>query len=251
MKSFTLKNRRLSVISKLLIIVLWILLSRTIDNEVIFPTISSTFHSFTDIVRRPSFIIIISHSLIRTLIGFVISLVLAVIIGILSSISNIIYHLMIPIINFLTSVPTMAIIILALIWLNNEFAPMFVGFIMVFPILYETVLKGILNLDSNIIDMAKVYKVQKMTLIKDVYIPNIFLNLSYIFPSALGINFKMVIAGEALSQPKYAIGTNLQLQKMYLNTSGVFAWIIIILLMSKIFKYVLEGVNHLCIKSKI
>ena len=48
---------------------------------------------------------------------------------------------MIPILNFLGSVPTMAIIILALIWLNNEIVPMFVGFIMIFPILYETVQK--------------------------------------------------------------------------------------------------------------
>ena len=47
-----------------------------------------------------------------------------------------------PILNLLTSTPTMAIIILALIWLDNEIVPMFVGFIMVFPILYETVLNG-------------------------------------------------------------------------------------------------------------
>ena len=248
MKSFTLKNRRLSIISKGLIIVIWTLLSKIIDNEAIFPTISSTFHTVMDIISRPNFFLIIGYSIIRTVIGFAISLFLGIIVGILSSLYKIIYHLMTPIIDFLTSVPTMAIIILALIWLNNEFAPMFVGFIMVFPILYETVLKGILNVDNNIIEMAKIYKVDKITIIKDIYIPNIFINLSYIFSSAMGINFKMVIAGEVLSQPKYAIGSNLQLQKMYLNTSGVFAWIIIILLIAKIFEYILEGIKYLCMK---
>ncbi len=67
----------------------------------------------------------------------------------------------------------MAIIILALIWLNNNKVPMFVGFIMVFPILYETVLNGILDIDYKIIDMAKLYKVSKTTLIKDIYIPSV------------------------------------------------------------------------------
>ncbi|WMM25615.1 ABC transporter permease subunit [Tissierella sp. MB52-C2] len=248
MKSFILKNRRLSIISKGLIIVIWILLSRIIDNEVIFPTISSTFHNIIDIISRPNFLLIIGYSIIRTVIGFAVSLFLGIIVGILSSLYKIIYYLMTPIIDFLTSVPTMAIIILALIWLNNEFAPMFVGFIMVFPILYETVLKGILNVDNNIIEMARIYKVDKITIIKDIYIPNIFINLSYIFSSAMGINFKMVIAGEVLSQPKYAIGSSLQLQKMYLNTSGVFAWIIIILLIAKIFEYILEGIKYLCMK---
>ena len=38
MKIFTLKDRELSLASKLLIIVLWIVLSRLIDNEIILPT---------------------------------------------------------------------------------------------------------------------------------------------------------------------------------------------------------------------
>ncbi len=251
MKEYILKDRKLSIISKILIIVIWLLLSRLIDNEIIFPSIKSTFVSLIDIIKNPNFLIIIGYSILRSLIGFIISLLLAIIIGIFSSTSKTIYHLMLPIINFLSSVPTMAIIILALIWLNNEFVPIFVGFIMVFPILYETVLKGILNIDKNIISMAQIYKVEKVNIIKDIYIPSIFISLSNIFSSTLGINLKMVIAGEVLSQPKYAIGSNLQLQKMYLNTSGVFAWIIIILLIAKLFEYILEGIKNLCIKSKI
>ena len=66
-----------------------------------------------------------------------------------------------------------------------------------------------------------------------------------VFTSALGINMKMVIAGEVLSQPRYAIGSNLQLQKTYLNTAGVFAWIIIILLISRLFKYIMEKLDGL------
>lgn len=251
MKEYILKDRKLSIISKIIIIIGWILLSNIVDNEVIFPTIKSTVISLIQLIKSPNFFIIIGYSIIRSLVGFFISLLLAIIIGIFSSLSKIIYNLMVPIINFLTSVPTIAIIILALIWLNNEMVPIFIGFIMVFPILYETVLKGISNIDKNIMAMAEIYKVDKMTIVNDIYIPSIFLNLSLIFTSTLGINLKMVIAGEVLSQPKYAIGSNLQLQKIYLNTSGVFAWIIIILLIAKIFEYIMKGIKYLCIKSKI
>lgn len=251
MKECILKDRKLSIISKIIIIIGWTLLSSIVDNEVIFPTIKSTAISLIHLIQSPNFFIIIGYSLIRGLIGFIISLFLAIVIGIFSSISKIIYNLMVPIISFLTSVPTIAIIILALIWLNNEMVPIFIGFIMVFPILYETVLKGIFNIDKDIIAMAEIYKVDKITIIKDIYIPSIFLNLSLVFTSTLGINLKMVIAGEVLSQPKYAIGSNLQLQKMYLNTSGVFAWIIVILLIAKIFEYIMKGIRYLCIKSKI
>ncbi|NLY76680.1 MAG: ABC transporter permease subunit [Tissierellia bacterium] len=241
MRDFTLKDKRLSTISKLILLGLWVILSEIIDNEVIFPTLGSTLKSLIEIVKTPDFISIIASSLLRSLIGFLISLFLAVLTGILSSISKFFYNVMIPILNFLGSVPTMAIIILALIWLNNEIVPMFVGFIMIFPILYETVQKGILNVDKKILEICKLYKVRRITLIKDIYIPSIFINLSMVFTSALSTNLKMVIAGEALSQPKFAIGSNLQIEKMYLNTAGVFAWIIIILLISKLLSYIMKA----------
>lgn len=221
------------------------LLARLIDNEIIFPTIRSTIRGLMEIIGEPNFLIIIKHSLLRNVTGFLISLFLAIFIGILSSLSRIIYNMMVPIMNFFSSVPTMAIIILALIWLNNEFVPLFVGFIMVFPVLYEAVLNAILNIDQNIINMVQLYKVDKIVIIKDIYLPSIFINLGLIFTSTLGMSLKMVIAGEVLSQPKYGIGSNLQLQKTYLNTSKVFAWIIIILLISKILEYLLNRIMDL------
>lgn len=240
MKKFSIKNRKFSIVIKIIILLVWVILSKFIDNEVIFPTVKSTIIELLNIIKDPNFLSIIKYTLLRSFIGFLFSLILAIVMGILASIFNFVYYLMTPVISFLSSVPTMAIIILALIWLNNEIAPMFVGFIMIFPILYETVLKGISNVDKNIIDMAKIYKVDKITIVKDIYIPSIFFSLSLVFTSTLGTNIKMVIAGEVLSQPKYAIGSNLQLQKTYLNTSGVFAWIIIILFISKIFKYIMN-----------
>ena len=245
MRNFILRDKRYSMISKFIIIFIWILLSKLINNEVMIPTIKSTLISLLNIARDESFFIIIRMTLLRSLVGFLISLLLAILLGILSNISKFIYNFMIPVLNFLKSVPTMAIIILALIWLNNNIAPMFVGFIMVFPILYETVLNGILNVDSKIVDMAKLYKVSKTTLIKDIYIPSVFINLETVLTSTLGLNLKMVIAGEALAQPKHAIGSNLQLQKLYLNTPGVFAWIIIILLTINILEYSLKLITKL------
>lgn len=225
-------------------IVIWIFLSRIINNEVIFPSIKDTFTSLIKIVKEPNFLNMIKYTLLRTLIGFSISLFLAMIAGIISSVSKIIYNFMMPILKFLNSIPTMAIIVLALIWLNNELVPMFVGFIMVFPILFETVLNSILNVDKNIIEMAHLYKVGKVAIIKNIYIPSISYNLSCIFNTVLSINLKMVIAGEVMAQPKYAIGSNLQLQRIYLNTSGVFAWIIIILLISAMFDYMVKGIKY-------
>lgn len=232
MRTYILKDRKLSMISKLSIMILWIVLSHIVNNEVIIPSISSTFISMIEIINGPDFLNIIKYTLFRTLTGFLISLLLAILIGVVSSFSKIIYNFMDPISKILNSVPAIALIVLALIWLDNELVPIFIGFIMIFPLLYETVLSSILNVDQEIIQMAQLYKVGTVDVLKSIYIPNILYNLSCIFNSVMGINLKMVVAGEVLSQPEYAIGSSLQLQRMYLNTSGVFAWIIMILLIS-------------------
>lgn len=245
MRKFTLKDRKMSIVSRVLTLSLWLLLSTIVDNEVIFPSIKMTLIHLISIIKEPNFLKIIGYSILRSFIGFLISLFLSIILGILSSLSNFIFSFMTPILNFLSSVPTMAIIILALIWIDNEFVPVFVGFIMIFPILYERVLNAILNIDKKIIDMAQLYKVDKSTIIKDLYIPSIFVNLDFVFISTLGTNLKMVIAGEALAQPKYAIGSSLRLQKTYLNISGVFAWIIIILLIAKVLELIMIGIKQL------
>lgn len=249
MKKFILRDRDLSLYSKILIVCLWIALSRIIDNEIILPTVTSTINGLGKIISNPEFLNILGYSILRSLFGFIISLSIAIVMGVLSRFSRFIYNLMVPVVKFLSSTPTIAIIILALIWLSNEIVPLFVGFIMVFPILYETVLKSILNIDNKILEMARVYNVNKIDVLKEIYLPSIFIGLSNILSSAMGINLKMVIAGEVLSQPKYAIGTNLQIQKIYLNTPGVFAWIIIILAIGKFFEYIMKGLV-LCIRSK-
>ena len=132
MKKFILRDRDLSLYSKILIVCLWIALSRIIDNEIILPTVTSTINGLGKIISNPEFLNILGYSILRSLFGFIISLSIAIVMGVLSRFSKFIYNLMVPVVKFLSSTPTIAIIILALIWLSNEIVPLFVGFIMVF-----------------------------------------------------------------------------------------------------------------------
>ena len=67
-----------------------------------------------------------------------------------------VYNFMVPILNVMRSLPTIGFIILALIWLSQGIAPILVGFVMSFPIFYDVIIGAILNIDKNILEMAKV-----------------------------------------------------------------------------------------------
>jgi ABC-type nitrate/sulfonate/bicarbonate transport system permease component len=42
--------------------------------------------------------------------------------------------------------------------------------------------------------------------------------------SALGLSWKVVVAGELLSQPRFALGTEMQDARLSLDTASVLAW---------------------------
>ena len=51
------------------------------------------------------------------------------------------------------------LIILALIWMRTSALPLFISFLMVFPILYTNVLAGIRSADRELLEMARVFRV--------------------------------------------------------------------------------------------
>lgn len=222
---------------------LWVFLSFLVDNQVILPGIPATLSRLGDIVQAQGFLTIIGFTVFRCLTGFILSVFIAIAMGALCKALPFARALMEPVIGFLSAIPIMAIIILALIWLDSQLVPIFVSFVMVFPILYDTVYSTILQVDEKLLQMSKAYGISRRTMARDIYLPSILSSLGKVSTSTLATSLKMVIAGEVLAQPKFAIGSRLLLEKTYLNTDGVFAWIIVILFLSRLLKLLMEGIK--------
>ena len=243
MMRFITQDKSLKVVSVAVLVGAWQLLSIFVGSEVLVPSPVSTMGSLVELGSDSGFYITVLYTMARSIGGFLISLLLAVVFGGLAKRFRVFRFLLRPLVDFLGSVPIIAIILLALIWLRNALVPLFVGFLVVFPIMYETVLSSLDGIDKGILQMARVYGVRRSGLVKDIYIPAILFGLSGISASTLSTTLKMVVAGEVLSQPGMSIGTSLQLQRVYLNTSGVFAWIVVILVISKILNALVEKVK--------
>ena len=228
------------MISIVSIIVLWKFLSVWVDNPIMIPSPKITFFEFIKIIRSQNFIIIVTATLTRVIIGFLISFISALILGILSGFFKPIYYLLRPVIVIQKATPTMAIILIAIIWLKAELAPILVGFLIIFPIIYSTVIQGIESVDVKLIEMSKVYKLSRLTVMKDIYIPSIKSSLMSIASSTIGLNLKVIIAAEVLSQPSVSIGTSFQIEKANLNTAGVFAWALISIIIASGFDFIIK-----------
>ena len=203
-----------------------------VDNSLLFPRLYDIYSSLKNILNSPEFFSIIWNTMSRLILSIVLSIIGAIFFASLSYISSFISVLIKPFIIFLRTVPTITMIILVLIWSSTEKVPIFVGMVILFPILYENILGALKSVDQNLLKMSKVYNVPLNRIITNIYIPSVYYSIFSNFPSYIGLTFKVVIAGEILSQENFSIGGEIFLNKIYLESSNIFAWIIIVIVIN-------------------
>lgn len=223
--------------------IIWEGVALYIDNSLLFPRVSEIFLSLKNLVASGDFTLILWDTLSRFFISIVFSLILAIIFSVASYRYEVIGFLLFPFIIFLRAVPTIAIIIVVLIWSSVERVPIVVGMLILFPILYESILGGIKNVDKNLLKMSKVFKVPTKRVVRDIYIPSIYYSISSNIPSYIGLTFKVIIAGEVLSQESLSIGGEIFINKIYLESSNIFAWIIVVIVLNYLLEKGLKTIN--------
>lgn len=250
MKDFILQNKKVkefffTTLSICLLLIIWKTLSLIVDKEIIIPSPESTFREMIRISSHPNFLTAIFNTLRRAIIGFIIALGLGLSLGMLSGFYKPVYILLKPFVLINKAMPTMAMILLALIWLESEKAPILVGFVIIFPIIYENVVQGIRNVDVKLVEMMDIYDVDRFTKFKDLYIPSIRSFLHGATVAAMGLNLKIVVAAEVLSQPRISMGTSFQIERANLNTAGVFAWALITIILAAILEQGLKVLKRI------
>ncbi len=232
MKEYSWRNKIEVFLSCIILLGVWELIARKINNDIYLPTIGQVLKNLYEIIESEKFILHVGSSIYRCLISFIIALIISIFVGGLAYMSRIFRNFLKPINMLAQSIPTMILIVLALIWADKDKAPFIIGFAIVFPILYDSVLGSLTNIDKNIVEMADIYSINLIDKIRYIYLPSIKIKLMQLLVSTFSLAFKVIIAGEVYGQPAYGIGTIVQVEKMNFNTPAIFAWIIIIAIIS-------------------
>jgi NitT/TauT family transport system permease protein len=248
--SITKKDRLYTVLSFALLLAIWKTISVIINSAIIIPSPESTLISLLNLIKTRDFFVIILFSLERGLIGFAVSFVLGLLVGFAAGFNRVFSKIFEPFLVIIRSTPVMTIILIALIWFKANNVPIFASFLMSFPIICTNVMEGIKNIDPKLLEMAQIYKIKRTRVIKEIYLPSIVPFLTAAISTSFGIGWKVVIAAEVLSQPKYAIGSSLQNSKIYLNINDVFAWTIIAILIGYLFERLIRFIEKKSLKWK-
>lgn len=244
MKKIFQRNRIITTISILILLTIWKIVSIIYHSELILPSPELTFLATIKLFTTKDFIYIIGSTIFRGIIGFILSFLLGVLLGIFAGINSSFHAFLKPILVTIRSTPVISLILLALIWFKVDMVPVFIAFLTMFPFICTNVIDGIRNVDHDLVEMARIYKISQIKIVKEVYLPAI---TPFIFSgasSAMGFGWRAIIIGEVLSQPRYGIGTFMQTAQTYLLVNQVIAWTIVAVLISYLFEIIIRKIEQ-------
>ena len=174
----------------------------------------------------------VAFSFCRIAGGFALALVLAFVLALAAGRWPVVEVLLRPYVLAIKAVPVASFIILALIWMRTSALPLFISFLMVFPILYTNVLAGVRAADRELAEMARVFRIPLLRRIRCITLPQVAPYFRAGCALGLGLCWKAGVAAEVIGMPVPSIGERLQQAKVYLDTPELFAWTLVIVLIS-------------------
>lgn len=217
-------------------IVLWQLGAMALQKDILLASPLSTGQSLVSLATEPDFWASVAFSFFRIVFGFFLSLFCGLLLAVLSSRHHLVEVMLWPFIAVIKSTPVASFIILCLIWLSSQNLSVFIAFLMVLPVVYTNVLQGIKSTDKNLLEMAKVFRVKPLKKILYIYLPQLKPYILSACSVSLGLSWKAGIAAEVIGIPTGSIGEKLYQAKIYLNTPELFAWTIVIIVISILFE---------------
>lgn len=237
MKIFTLLNKnKLKIYGVFFWIFIWEMISRIVGEEILLVSPISTFLRLLELMGEKEFFYVVILSFSKIALGFIIAFIIGLILSVISYNKKVIKVLIEPLMAMIQSIPVASFIILSLLWIKSENLSIFISFLMVIPIIYRNMLKGIENVNKELLEMAVVFKVSNIKKWRYIYAQSIKPFLISACSVGLGLCFKAGIAAEVIGISKGTLGEKLYEAKIYLYTRDLFAWTVVIVLISVIFQ---------------
>lgn len=247
-KSEIIKNILYPLLGAIIFVIIWQIAAAIMGVELILPSPISTFESLSELLCSVKFWSASLSTVLRSIYSFLIALVTAGILATLSFKFPVFAKIISPIIVILNAVPTMSIIMLTLIWMSASSSPVLVGFLIVFPIFYNTIYTALKGVDKRLVQMSKFYKVSNFDMATKLYLPNILPALLSQASNAISLSIKVIISGEVIAMTAGSMGTGMQTAKIFLNTAELLAWTLMAVVFSYILSLAITGLGKLIMR---
>ena len=206
-------------------ITIWQFASMYLGQEILLASPVSVVRKLFELIFTGNFWQSVGFSFVRIVTGFLLAMFLGIFLAVLAYWSKTVEILIAPVIAVVKSTPVASFIILCLIWIPSRNLSVFISFLMVLPVIYTNILE-----------------VNPERRIRYIYVSQVLPYFLSACRLSLGMCWKAGVAAEVIGVPSGSIGEKLYNAKIYLNTPDLFAWTIVIIVISFVFEKCFLGI---------
>ena len=212
--------------------IIWYLAAHIVGSELILPGPHAAFKALVKLLGTGDFYLNVLWTVLRTVLGIVISFGLGVVFAVLADRSAPLREFLRLPVNFFKSIPVMAIIIYVILVVKSDWVAVVVCFLMCFPIAYTNILNGLEALDKKNIELGASLGLGRGQMIRYILRPSLDPQIKTALSLITAMSWKVVVASEVLAIPKFSIGYQMLNSKYYLETAVLFAYMIVLIVLS-------------------
>ncbi|MCD8103699.1 MAG: ABC transporter permease subunit [Lachnospiraceae bacterium] len=210
----------------------WQFVADTVGFPLLLPTPLSVGRELMELSVTGAFWRSIFSSLGRVFFGLVLGCALGSVLALLTWRLPLADLLLSPAIRVIRATPVVSFILLVYLWVTRKNIPGCIATLMVLPIVWSSLRTGLESVDKKLLEMAKAYRFGRLKTIRLIWLPSLRPFLDSGLSTGLGLAWKSGIAAEVICPPRYAIGTELSKAKTALQSPKLYAWTVVIIVLS-------------------
>lgn len=226
-------------------LLVWQLAAMALGQSLLLPTPITVARRLWTLLPEPDFLAAVGFSLGRISLGFLTGFLAAAVLAALSARWRWLEILLRPYMAAVKAVPVASFIILCLIAAGSKNLSVVIAFLMVLPIVYTNLLEGLRSTDPRLLEMAGVFRLGYFRRLKYILLPSLRASLLASFQVGIGLAWKAGVAAEVIGIPDGSIGEKLYEAKVYLSSPDLFAWTVVIVVISVAFEKLAVGLLKL------
>ena len=219
----------------------WQLAAAAVGQELLLPGPAAVGRRLLELAAGAVFWQTALASLLRIFGGLLLGVALGALLAGLTAWVPLLDWVLTPAVKEVRATPVASFILLVYLWVERGRVPGLISALMVLPVVWGNVTRGIAETDPQLLELARAYGFGRGRTLRRIYIPSVLPFFASGCRTALGLAWKAGGAAEVLCQPQNAIGTQIYNTKYYLETPSLFAWTLVVIALSFLLEWAVGG----------
>lgn len=191
----------------------WLIAYFAVKNDTVIPSVGDTFAEMGRLLfgqERAAFWRAFGNTLLRAVEAFALSFVLGLALALLAFFVKYVRAFFAPIVSVLRTIPTLALVLILLLWTSPFAATVIIALLVLFPVFYVSILSALDEVREEHGQTVRAFRVPLVRQAISMYLPLAAPPVLKQMGADLSLGLKVTVSGEVLALTAHSLGRMMQ-----------------------------------------